>query len=145
MYFFLNSEMPNGEDKWDRFGICEVQNVSNWAWNPNVTNETARHRDDLYVASTPITYATEFKLTMVRKNLEFHFFVNDNYAGSCKSYESLFKNGTTDLPTMVGFFEFNSDVTFSKYNVDTDSEKVASKISSISEVHFLTDSEWAED
>ena len=145
MYFFLNPEMPNGEDKWDRFGICEVQNNSNWAWNPNVTNETARHRDDLYVASTPITYATEFKLTMVRKNLEFHFFVNDNYAGSCKSYESLFKNGTTDLPTMVGFFEFNSDVTFSKYNVETDSEKVASKISSISDVHFLTDSEWAAD
>lgn len=145
MYFFLNAEMPNGESSWNRFGICEVQNGSNWAWNPGVTNETARHKDDLYTTDTPVTYSDEFKLTMVRKNLDFHFFVNDNYAGSCHSYESLFMNGEENLKTMVGFFEFNSDVTFSHYNVNDKEADVDTKIAAIENVHYLTDSEWAAD
>ncbi len=145
MYFFLNAEMPNGESAWSNFGICEVQNGANWAWNSGVTNLTARHKDNLYVAETPLTYDVEFKLTMVRKNLDFHFFVNDNYAGSCKTLDSLFTNGEENLASMVGFFEFNSDVTFSKYNVDVDSTKVDEKIASIATPHFLADDEWAAD
>lgn len=145
MYFFLNAEMPNGESAWGNFGICEVQNGANWAWNAGVTNVTARHKDNLYVSETPLTYDVEFKLTMVRKNLDFHFFVNDNYAGSCKTLDSLFTNGEENLASMVGFFEFNSDVTFSKYNVDVDSTKVDEKIASIATPHFLADDEWAAD
>ncbi len=154
MYFFLNAEMPNEEETWNRFGICEVQNGANWAWNAGVTNETARHKDDLYVAEKPVTYSTaedssdyikEFKLTMVRKNLDFHFFVNDNYAGSCKTLDSLFTNGDVNLSSMVGFFEFNSDVTFSAYNVNVTEADVDAKIASIATPHFLADSEWAAD
>lgn len=154
MYFFLNAEMPNGEATWSNFGICEVQNGANWAWNAGVTNETARHKDNLYVAEKPVSYSTaadsedyikEFKLTMVRKNLDFHFFVNDNYAGSCKTLDSLFTNGDVNLSSMVGFFEFNSDVTFSHYDVDVDATNVDTKIASITTPHFLADDEWAAD
>ncbi len=145
MYFFLNAEMPNNESTWNRFGICEVQNSANWAWNPGVTNATARHKDDIYVAATPISYEIEFKLTMVRKNLDFHFFVNDNYAGSAKSLDSLFMNGEENLSSMIGFFEFNADVTFSKYDIVTDASAVDTKIASIATPHFLADDEWAAD
>lgn len=145
MYFFLNAEMPNNESSWDRFGICEVQNSANWAWNAGVTNETARHKDDLYRISNPISYEVEFKLTMVRKNLDFHFFVNDNYAGSAKTLDSLFMNGEENLTSMIGFFEFNADVTFSKYGVETDAATVDAKIASITTPHFLTADEWAAD
>ncbi len=145
MYFFLNAEMPNGESAWSNFGICEVQNGANWAWNAGVTNETARHKDNLYVAETPVTYDMDFKLTMVRKNLDFHFFVNDNYAGSCKTLDALFANGENNLASMIGFFEFNSDVTFSQYSIESDSAKVEEKIGSIVTPHFLADDEWAAD
>lgn len=147
MVFFLNAEKPHDSDtpSWTYFGICEVQNGSNWAWNAGVTDVTARHKDDLYVSPTAITYNTEVSMTMVRKGLDFHFFVNDTYAGSCKSLDSLFTGNGANLETMVGFFEFNSDVTFSKYSVETDATKVDEKIATITETKYIGADEWSKD
>lgn len=144
LVFFI--DMPMQEyGKWVNYGICEIQNGTNWAWNPGISNATARHLDNLYTSATPLDYNQDVSFTLVRDGLDLHFFVGDNYAGSCHPLESLFTNSGEPAKTIFGFFEFNSDVTFHDYSYTLDSDKVDEKIKSIENVHFLEDSEWAED
>ncbi len=151
MTFFFNPEMPNNETQWSEFGICEVQNGSNWAWNPSVTNETARHKDDLYVINPALTFDSEFTLTMIRKDFDFHFLVNNTYVGSCVVLKDLFgfydtaTKTYTPIRSYIGFFEFNSDVTFSEYSYETDATKVDSAITGLGTLRYLSDSDWDED
>lgn len=44
---------------------------------------------------------------------------------------------------MVGFFQFNSDVTFENYDATADEAKVNEKIASIAEPVYVTD--WDQD
>lgn len=152
MYFFMDMNNAHTSTEWDAFGLCEVQNGSNWAWNAGVTNAMARHIDAMYTAPTKIKLEDEFSMTLIRDGLNFHCFVNDAYAGSAQGKFDLY--GYTDketkeekaIPMNFGFFEFNSDATFSKYSYELDATKVDEKIASIGDaLHYVADSEWAAD
>ena len=49
----------------------------------------------------------------------------------------------TPADSMVGFFQFNSDVTFENYDATADEAKVNEKIASIAEPVYVTD--WDQD
>lgn len=146
LYFFLNGEI--GESKnynWNKFGVCEVFNGSNWAWNPGVTNDSARHCDAFYTHPTDITLETKFTMSMARDGENFHMWVNDTYVKSTKDryyFKDLEGNAT---PSTVGFFQFNSDVVFENYSASTDETAVREKIDAIGEKNFIADNEWAAD
>lgn len=147
LYFFLNAEIGNSENSsWNRFGVCEVFNGSSWAWNPGVGDTVARHNDGFYVLPNEdvITYATKFKVSMARDGFDFHMWVNDTYAGSMTIQEYLFTgfDGLT-CNSSVGFFQFNSDVTFSGYSATSDATEVQAKISSIETKSYIES--WTED
>ena len=136
MYFFFNPEQISTHTSWTAFGMCEVQNGSNWAWNPGVTHATARHIDHLYESPTPITYGTQFSLTMVRNDFDFHFWVNDIYVGSVTTLEDLFgkDDGSGNIvpaESRVGYFQFNSKIKFSNYSYSLDETEIAAKIGSV--------------
>ena len=86
---------------------------------------------------------------MARDGFTFHFWVNDVYVKSAVILDYLM--GTYDSTTltytpadsMVGFFQFNSDVTFENYDATADEAKVNEKIASIAEPVYVTD--WDQD
>lgn len=147
LYYFLNVENCHENTEWGKIGACEVQNGSNWAWNPGVPDTTARHQDALYTVDPAIQVEDSITLKMIRKGFDFHFFVNGQYAASMTTLEDLFGvldgDHYTAVPSQVGFFEFNSDVTFSAYKVNTDTAAVDAEIAAISEPAYI--STWTVD
>lgn len=145
---FLNSEIGSaGTSSWTDFGVCEIQNGSNWAWNPGVTDANARHKNALYKTPEPVTYGTKFTLTVARDGFDFHIWVNDVYAGSFTTLEDLFgvpQDGQY-VPALsyAGFFQFNSVVKFENYSISADEATVAAKIATIAEKTYVT--EWDKD
>jgi len=145
LYFFLNGEIGSSKNyNWNKFGVCEVFNGSNWAWNPGVTNDSARHCDAFYTHPTDITLGTKFTMSMARDGEDFHMWVNGTYVKSTKD-RYYFKNDQGNTPSTVGFFQFKSDVVFENYSASTDETAVREKIDAIGEKNFIADSEWAED
>lgn len=147
-YFFLNAWIGETENNslWTDFGVCEVQNGGNWAWNPGITNDTARHNDSCFRSDTVYTYGSEFKLGLLRDGINFHLFYNDTYKCSVKVLESLFADlSGNPVDSHIGFFQFNSDVTFSNYaNSTADETKVNEKLASI-ESSITFNENWAAD
>lgn len=108
-----------GEDNlnWTNFGVCEMAQGGQWAWDDGVGNSLARHNDTAYTAPTPITFGTTFKLGVARDDNNFHVWVNKTYAFTYQistDLTILSENGST-LDSHVGFFHFKSDVTFANY------------------------------
>lgn len=150
IYFFLNSEIGDGgRTSWTDFGVCEVQNGGNWAWNPGVTDANARHKNALYKVEEPITYGTSFKLEVVRDGFDFHMWVNGVYAGSVTTLIDLFgvagDGAMVPADSHAGFFQFNSVVTFSNYSIVSDAAEVDAKIATITEKAFLASDAWDKD
>ena len=148
LVIFLNSEIGNnGTSSWNDFGVCEIQNGGNWAWNPGVTDANARHKNALYKTPEPITYGTKFTLTVARDGFDFHIWVNDVYAGSITVLEDLFGvyEDSKFIPaaSYAGFFQFNSVVKFENYSVTADAAAVDAKVASIAEKTYVT--EWDKD
>lgn len=148
VFFFLNAEITSsGNTQWNKFGVCEVFNGGNWAWNPGVTDAVARHKDDLYTLPNDekVTYDTKVSMTMVRDGFDFHMWVNGAYAGSMKVLEYLFASMETGdpAPCAVGFFQFNSDVIFENYSASADEAAVDAAISGIENMTYIT--EWSVD
>ena len=139
--FFLNADiglndvwneetqsMDKGEDNlnWTSFGVAEMAQGGQWAWNPGVGNSIARHNDAAYTVSDAITFGTKFTLGLARDDMNFHVYVNKTYAFTyalSTDLTILFENGNT-LESNVGFFHYNSDVTFSNYMKTTDDTEV---------------------
>ena len=146
VYFFLNAVVGDaGNSTWNDFGVCEVENSENWAWNSGVTNTTARHVDNAYTNPDSITFGTKVKMGVLREGLYFHVYVNDNYKFTIRTLETLF-NGEDNQPisSRVGFFQFNSDVTFSDYgNTTADETVVNEKLAALPDEKIVP--EWAED
>ena len=142
--FFLNAciglndvgsgnDIQYGQDNinWNEFGVTEVI-AGHWAWEEGITNSLARHHDYAWTTPSNITYNTKFKLGVARDNMDFHVYINDSYAGSYQvdPYMTiLMENGET-LSSKVGFFQFNSVVTYANYYATTDESKVESVIPS---------------
>ncbi len=150
IYFFLNSEIGNnGTSSWSNFGVCEVQNGGNWAWNPGVTDANARHKNALYSVTEPITYGTKFNLTVARDGYDFHVWVNGVYAGSCTTLEDLFgaagDAGWAPAASYAGFFQFNSEVKFENYTISADAATVDAKIAEVAEKTFIPADGWDKD
>lgn len=147
LYFFLDAWIgDNNNSTWTNYGVCEVENEGNWAWNPGVGNATARHKDNGYTG-TAVTYGTEFTLGLLRDGLDFHCYVGGEYRFSLTTLDSLFKNGDDVATSMVGFFDFNSSVTYSKYSATADEAKVNEKLGAISSKKYIGSEgfEWAAD
>ena len=114
LYFFLDAPM-NIEGNWKDFGVCEVANGGNWAWNAGIANNEARHNDVVKSIDTTITYETKFHMGMVRDGFNCHLYANHEYIGSIEVLGTLFGNYNADTqaytdpsPAMAGFFSFNS-------------------------------------
>ena len=127
-----NGGLVKGEDHnvWNEFGVCEVSRGGHWAWEAGITNSLARHHDYAWTTDTTITFETTFKLGVARDGANFHVYVNGNYMGSFQlsaELEVLYENGQP-LASHVGFYHFNSDVTFSNYLATSDAAEVAKKI-----------------
>lgn len=147
LYYFLNAPM-NVEGNWVDFGVCEVSNGANWAWNAGVGNNEARHNDVLKSIDTPITYETKFHIGMVRDGFNCHLYANRTYIGSIEVLGTLFGNYNAETqaytdaaPAMAGFFSFNSVITFSNYKFVSDAAVVDTYIPA--EPEFNTG--WAND
>lgn len=137
--FFLNAEIGDfGNATWDKFGVCEVANDGNFAWNEGVTDFTARHRDDMYIAPLPFTYNQKIKLGLARDGYNFHTWVNGQYSGSFVALEDLFKgHDGNPCDSTLGLFEFNSNVRFENYTYTLDATQVKAKIDSISNPSYI--------
>lgn len=134
--FFLNAFIGgNNNSTWTDYGVCEVEN-ENYAWNSGVSNATARYKEDCYTGSA-VTYGTEFTLGMLRDGMDFHFYVDGEYRFSMTTLDSLFKNGNEIAPSMVGFFDFNSSVVYSKYSATAEEEKVNEKLDAITSKKYI--------
>ena len=147
LYYFLNAPM-NIEGNWKDFGVCEVANGGNWAWNAGIANNEARHNDVVKSIDTTITYETKFHMGMVRDGFNCHLYANHEYIGSIEVLGTLFGNYNADTqaytdpsPAMAGFFSFNSVITFSNYNFVSDAAAVDTLIPA--EPAFNTG--WADD
>jgi len=145
--FFFNPEKVQTETEFDGFGVCEIENGSNWAWNTGVNNAQARHSDFMYRTPTKMALTDKFSLKLIRNGVDFHFYVNNTYVKSAKTLDDLFKKttdgNTVDVSSRAGFFQFNSDVTFSEYGYSVNEEEVDKAISDIGTIDYLTD--WADD
>lgn len=164
IHFFLDGFIgDSGNYKWTNFGVCEVFNGGGWAWNSGVSNAQARHKDDAYVladgkyitgesfkTANPDDLAageTSFKMKVARNGYQFHVWVNDNYAFSMEVLHYLL-TGSDGQPcaSMPGFFEFNSNVVFSKYSATSVEADVLAAINGIEGgAKILTDAEYAAD
>ncbi len=147
-YFFLDAFM-NSESNWTNFGVCEVSNGANWAWNAGIGNNEARHNDAVYVSPTSIGYDTSFKMGMLRDGFDCHLYVNGTYVKSATVLKTIFGNYdeatgdyTAAANTMAGFFAFNSVVTFSNYKFSSDATEVDNMLNAIAEKSYC---DWAED
>lgn len=147
LYYFLNAPM-NVEGNWKDFGVCEVSNGANWAWNAGVGNNEARHNDVVTSVDTTITYETKFHMGMVRDGFNCHLYANHAYIGSIEVLGTLFGNYSADTqaytdpaPAMAGFFSFNSVITFSNYKFVSEAAEVDALIPA--EPAFNTG--WAQD
>lgn len=156
--YFFNPERAheNGDAAtFTRFGVCEIQNGGNWAWNAGVTNEQARHCDGAYSLAEGVGQNNgSFTMGMIRDGLEFHCFVNGNYVFSFEALHDLFSTSVEtsgDALSRFGFFEFNSDVTFSNYSFTVDPTEVDQKIATITTKNSIGDPsssaaiKWAQD
>lgn len=130
LYFYLDGRMDY-ENKWTDFGFCEVLNGYNWAWNKGVDDTMARSSNQVYKNPTDIDYNVTFKMGMIRDGFDCHFFVNGQYGSSLKvlgtifgNYNETTKDYTDPVNAMVGFFSFNSSITFSNYKYINDSAAV---------------------
>ncbi len=127
-----NGGLIKGEDNlnWNEFGVCEVAG-EHWAWEGGITNSIARHHDYCWnTGDNKITFGTTFKLGVARDGMNFHVYINGNYAGSYQLSAELgllCENGQP-VASHVGFYQFASDVTFSNYLATSDAEEVAKKI-----------------
>mgnify|MGYP004661378237 CR=1 FL=1 len=158
-YFFLNAEIGTSKNySWKNFGFCEVFNGSGWAWNDGITNTIARHADGCYslpngqTITTTKKYTegssalTKFKMKVAHDGLDFHMWINDNYAASMKVLDYLFTDAEGNaVNSTCGFFQFNSDVVYENYSATQDATAVRDAINGIENVRFLADSDWAED
>ena len=148
--FFFNPEKCHEGTTFDKMGVCEVQNSGNWAWNPGVSNDMARHMDNAFTLENPIGIDGSFKIAVARDKLDFHVWSNDTYAYSLTSLHDLFSADSGDTPALTnfGFFEFNSDIIVSEYDYTTVESEVDSKINSITSLKKIGEVEgfdWAAD
>lgn len=147
--FFFNPEKCHELTSFNLFGVCEVQNSGNWAWNPGVTNDMARHKDDVYVSETPYSTGSTFTMGVARDAFDFHLWINGNYICSLTALNDLFAADTNHTPALTnfGFFEFNSDCTYSEYSYTVKSDEVDAKIASATEKKYIGSEgfDWAAD
>ena len=148
--FFFNPEKCHEGTTFDKMGVCEVQNSGNWAWNPGVSKDMARHMDNAFTLENPIGIDGSFKIAVARDKLDFHVWINDTYAYSLTSLHDLFSADSGDTPALTnfGFFEFNSDIIVSEYDYTTVESEVDSKINSITSLKKIGEVEgfdWAAD
>ena len=129
--YYLNAPMNEFAQGWKNFGVCEVSNDWNWAWNAGVGNNEARYIDVVTSVESPITYETKFHIGMVREGFNFHLFANKQYICSIQTLGTLFGlyNAETlyytdPAPAIAGFFAFNSVITFSNYRFVSESAEV---------------------
>ncbi len=146
--FFIDANREN-DNNWTNFGVCEVSNGANWAWNAGIGNNEARHNDAVYVSPTSIGYNTSFKMGMLRDGQDCHMYVNGQYIVSAEILKTLFCNYddatqdyTADVNAMAGFFSFNSVVTFSNYRFTNNLTEVDTMLSAITEKIYCP---WVED
>ena len=111
--------------EWGNFGLCEISKGEGWAWNPGINNATARHNDCIYTLPQKIKAGEEFKMGMARIGSDYYLFANDIFA--CK-FQPLFDLIPADVNTRFGFFEFNTNCTFSKYSYTVDAAEVSAKV-----------------
>ena len=147
VYYFLDAPM-NREGNWTNFGVCEVSNGGNWAWNAGIGNNEARHNDAVGTIETPLTYETKFSMGMIRDGFDCHLFANGAYIGSIKAlgsllgnYESATQDYTSPANCMAGFFSFNSVVTFSNYKFINDEAAV----DALKPAEIVFNNNWADD
>ena len=132
-YYDENGVLVQGEDNnyWNEFGVCEVAQGGHWAWEEGITNSLARHHDYAWsTGETKITFGDTVKLGVARDGANFHVYINGAYAGSFQlssELDILYENGQP-MDSLVGFYQFSSDVTFSNYSATSDAAVVASKI-----------------
>lgn len=129
-YYYLDCSISK-ENEWTDFGVCEVSNLANWAWNEGITNSVARCNYTVFQSENNIGYNTKFKMGMVRDGFNCHLYFNGTYQTSIKVLGSIFgnyseetKDYTDAVNCMAGFFSFNSTVTFSNYKFNNDSTSV---------------------
>ena len=111
--------------EWGNFGLCEISKGEGWAWNAGINNATARHNDNIYTLPQKIKAGDEFKMGMARVGADYFLFANDVFI--CR-FQPLTDLIPADINTRFGFFEFNTNCTFSKYSYTVDAAEVAAKV-----------------
>jgi hypothetical protein len=142
--FFLNAWIgDNNNASWTDFGVCEVQNGTNWGWNAGVAATMARHKDVAFAYSNEhaITLGTKWSIAVARDGMDFHVWVDGNYVFSMTTLGDLMGNidngTTTPVASMVGLFEFNADATYSNYSATATATDVDAKIATITTKTYI--------
>ena len=137
---FLDAPMnrvADGHANWTDFGYCEIAGgVFGWDSQPAY----ARHKEDVFIKSTGLDYNEEFTMTAVVQGRKLNMFLGygqgegakEVYMFTVEVYADLFgaDQGNGFIP---GFFQFNSDVTFSEYSYSTDATAISAKLEGITE------------
>lgn len=142
LYYFLDMDIGTGTTpnlSYRNFGVCERRGSSSYAWDSGVAPTYARYKIPAYTLAedSALTLGSEWTMTMIRDGLDFHMFVNDTYVFSMTTLSDLFGNNDGAVNSMVGFFEFNSDIVFSNYSVVTDETTIQTKIDSVTTKTYI--------
>lgn len=140
MIVFLDGPMnrvSEGHANWTDFGYCEIAGgVFGWDTQP----AQARHKENVWIKSTPIDYEEFFTMTAVVEGRKAHMFLGYGEGESAKEVYMFTLEGKDDLfgagqgyGFIPGFFQFNSVVTYKDYSYTTDATAIANKMNGVVE------------
>ena len=137
---FLDGPMNRvveGKPNWTDFGFCEIAGgVFGWDSAPAY----ARHKENVFIKSSPIDYNEYFTLTAVVEGRKINMFLGygegeaykEVYMFTVEGYADLFGEGDGH-GFIPGFFQFNSVVTYKDYTYSTDADAIAAKMQGVEE------------
>lgn len=140
MIVFLDGPMnrvSNGVASWTDFGYCEISNGV-FGWDSTPANN--RHKEDVFIKSSPINYEEFFTLKAVVEGRKVHTFLGygegeqakEVYMFTIEGYDHIYGEGAGH-GFIPGFFQFNSVVTYKEYSYTTDADAIAAQMQGVVE------------
>ncbi len=118
----------NKNSNWNNFGVCETLSYipETWGWSHNYDNVYSGDYYKMNSSMAPagkyatpgyVTFGETIKLALLRDNLSYHIFVNDQYLFTYQIDETSELYEGRNAETNVGFFHFSSKATFDNCKV----------------------------
>ena len=128
-FIYFDTDCRNGKDTFYNVGYNEI-NHGLWGWDSGVSSALAKHCN-LHTNEVGVKIGEKFKMGVLKDGYNYHVYFNNQYIKSIQTTLDGFSVDNTyssAAPTIVGLFDFKSEVKYSNYLFTTDSELLASKL-----------------